>query len=218
MNCVVIDSNRDSLHANNEETLLNIEYSTGLRTKFKITNEKGEVVYKCKLNPIITETHKITDAKGNTILKFRLDMNAGLNQFILFINSKNNNNDNEEYFYKDDYMNVNVQLYDEDSDTRKYRIEHYNKARGFTDVIKLFDKSCYKNNFEMIYDYKIYNRKQDLNALSTCEADQSYVPKAKSSVSLQPGVEPLYMVVLHLCVYLFHSYKYNRKWINMYMS
>jgi len=218
MNCVVIDSNRDSLHASNEQTVLNIEYTAGLRTKFIITNEKGDVVYNCKLNLLKTETHKITDANGNTILKFRLDMNSRLNRFILFINSKNNNNENEEGFYKDDYMNINIHLSDEDSGTPEYRIEHFNKARGFTDVIKLFDKSNYKNKSEMIYDYKICNRKQDLNALSVCETDQSCATKMKSSITLQPGVEPLFMVVLHLCIYLLHYYKYNEKWINMYMS
>jgi len=217
MKCIAIDSNRDSLYAHNEKTFLNVEYSTGFRNKFNIKNEKGDTVYKCKLNPFITETHKITDAKGKTIIKFSLDMITGLNHFNLYVNSKNNNYKNEEYFYKNDYMNINVLLCDETFDTRKYQIEYFNKASGYTNVIQLIDRSYYRKNFGIVYDYEIYNGNQDLNAPLICEADQSYKSKTKSSIFIQSGVEPLYMVVLHLCVYLFHSYKYNRKWINMYI-
>jgi len=200
MNCVVINSNRDSLHANNKKTLLNIEHSTGLRNKFKITNEKGNVVYKCKLNPLITETHKITDAKGKTIVKFSLDMVTNRDCFNLYINSKNNNYGNDKDFYKNDYMNVNILLFSENFDTRKYQIEYFNKVTGYSDIIELIDRSYYKKKFGMVYDYEIYNGSQDLNASLLCDADQSFKSKMKSSIAIQPGVEPLYMVILHLCV------------------
>jgi len=214
MNCVVIDSNRDTLGTKNEITFLNIEYSTGFRPKFKVTNEAGDVVYKCKLNPLSNETHSITGAKGKTIIKFRLDRNDDFSSFNIFIISKNDNNKNKEDFYKNDYMDVSVQLCDENNVSQKYQIEYYNKATGDYDIIELVDRTFPKNNV-MVFDYKVYNGKQDFNAPLICDAGQSYTFRAKSSITIQPGVEPLFMVILHFCVFILNSYKLTRATSNM---
>ncbi len=210
MNCVVIDSNRDSLYANNEITFLNINCSHGLRTKFTVTNTKGDVVYKCKLNPFRRDTHQITDANGKTVVKFRLDMNDTFDSFNLHINSKNDNIEKGGNFNKNDYMNAIVQLYDEEYDSQRYQIKYYNKATGNIDTLELVDRSYYKNNI-VVFDYKIYDGMQDYNAPLICDVGQSYSFIAKSWASIEPGVEPLFMVILHLCVFILNSYKITNK-------
>jgi len=216
MNYTVIGSNRDTLCANNEVTFLNIECSESLleMNKFKVKNSEGDVIYKCKMNPIRRETHKITDAKDKTIAKFRLDMNNDLTGFNIYINSKNDNLEKEKDFVKNDYINFSVQPYDcsEDDEIRKYEINFFNKATGKNALIELIDRSYHTSNVSTctVFDFKVYDGKQEFNAPLICDVSQSYSFDSKCSVSIQPGVEPLFIVVLYLCVYILRSYKFSK--------
>lgn len=217
MNCIVVESNRDTLPTKNESVFLNAEYGKGILDymKFKIRNSDGNVVYKCKLNPLSrSETPKITDGNDKTIAKFRLDMNTDHTGFNLYINSKNNNTEKEEDFNKNDYMNLSVQPYDynENNVSQKYQISFYNKASGEEELIELIDRSYFSNNnTQVVFDYRIYNGKEEFNAPLICDVGQSYSFNTKTSINIQPGVEPIFMVILYLCVFILHSYKNSKK-------
>eukprot|EP00833_Pecoramyces_ruminatium_P015796 jgi/Orpsp1_1/1189828/evm.model.d7180000074784.1 len=219
MNCIAIDSNRDPLGTDNQVTYLNIEditksLLTGMR--YKVTSTDGNVIYKCKLSKIRRETHKITDANNKTIAKFKLMMNEDKTGFNLMINTKNNidKEDEEEKFNKNDYICVNVQPREEtkdNTDVRKYMIRFYNKAIDGEDIIELEDRSYTSNNNNSgtVFDYKIYHGRPEYNSPILCNVGQSYSFNLNSTIDIQPGVEPLFMIILHVCIYILNSFRNN---------
>jgi len=220
MDCVVIDSNRDTISTKNEMTYLNIEASFNvykMNNKFTVKTIDGDLKYKCILSDLLENT--ITDKNGKTIAKFKMTMNDSRTAFDIKITSKNDNLEKVPYFQKNECINVNVQLGNK-LNSQKYQIQYYNKATGETDIIELYDRSEINRNSNqyVLFDYKIYNGKEDNNAPLICDVSTPYSFEPVSTVNIQPGVEPLFVVILHICVYINNIIKFKKKSLTLALS
>ncbi|ORX84963.1 hypothetical protein BCR32DRAFT_325693 [Anaeromyces robustus] len=188
-------------------------------TKFEVKNSEKEIIYKCKLQPIRSMEHKVTDSNDKTIAKFKMVMNTKYNGFNLIINSKNGDEKIYVQFQLKDVDENTESHYDPNDtfhlkkipDTRKYNIKFYNKSIEDEDIFEVVDKTnVSKNNYAgTIFDYKIYHGSQKTDAPLVCSVNQSYSFNNDISLNIQPGIEPLFMIIIFNCMFILRTYRFR---------